>query len=143
MAERRMLCKTVILSDSFLALPVSSRDLYMFLCISADDDGFVNNPYTIIRMIGSTAGDLEHLIDKGFVLMFEDGIIVVTHWKLHNYIQNDRYKETKYLEQKKRLGLNIFGGYYKKDEEQMILDECIQNVSKMDTQDRLGKTRRD
>lgn len=132
MAERRMLSKTVILSDSFLALPVSSRDLYMFLCISADDDGFVNNPYTIIRMIGSTSGDLEHLLGKGFVLMFEEGIIVVTHWRLHNSIKKDRYKETKYLEEKKKLGIKSTGEYYKKAEEQLVLDECIQNGTNLE-----------
>ena len=100
MAERRMLSKSVIQSDVFLEMPLSSQALYMHLNVCADDDGFVGNPKTILRMTGAGEDDLKLLIAKGFVIVFKTGIIVITHWKRNNYIQKDRYKETIYKDEK-------------------------------------------
>ena len=131
MAERRMFAKTIVLSDAFLDLSLSARCLYFTLGMLADDDGFVNNPKSVMRQVGASQDDLNLLLLKRFVLGFESGVIVIKHWRIHNYIQKDRYKESKYVEEKAMLTIDEKGSY----------TECIQNVSKMDTQVRLGKDR--
>lgn len=129
MAERRMFAKTIVTSDAFLDMPLSARCLYFTLGMFADDDGFVNNPKSIMRQVGACTDDLNLLIAKRFILTFESGVIVIKHWKIHNYIAKDRYKETKYIEEKSKLALDEKGAY----------TECIQDVYKMDTQVRLSK----
>ena len=131
MAERRMFAKTIVTSDAFLDMPLSARCLYFTLGMFADDDGFVNNPKSIMRQVGASQDDLNLLLLKKFILSFESGVIVIKHWKIHNYIAKDRYKETKYIEEKSTLMLDDKGAY----------TECIQDVYKMDTQVRLGKDR--
>ena len=134
MAERRMFAKTIIDSDAFLNMPLTTQALYFHLCMRADDDGFVNNPQKIQRMIGASDDDLKILCAKNFIIPFESGIIVIKHWKIHNYIQNDRYKPTVYEEEKALLSV--------KNNKAYTLDtECIQDVSIVDTQVRLGKDR--
>lgn len=127
MAERRMFAKTIVLSDAFLDMPLSARCLYFTLGMLADDDGFVNNPKSIMRQAGSSIDDMNILIGKRFILTFDSGVIVIKHWRIHNYIQKDRYKESKYIEEKSTLMIDEKGAY----------TECIQSVSKMDTQVRL------
>jgi hypothetical protein len=73
--------------------------------MAADDDGFVNNPRKIQRMVGSSDDDMKLLIAKSFIKTFDSGIIVIKHWKMHNYIQNDRYKPTDYVDEKSMLEL--------------------------------------
>lgn len=135
MAERRMFAKTIIDSDAFLDMPLSAQALYFHLSMRADDDGFVNNPKKIQRMVGASDDDCKLLVIKRFILTFESGIIVIKHWKIHNYIRNDRYKETKYLEEKSLLELNKNNGYTEKQ------PLGIPNGYQMDTQVRLGKDR--
>jgi len=133
--ERRMFAKTIIDSDAFLDMPTSTQSLYFHLAMRADDDGFINNPKKIQRMIGCSDDDLKLLIAKRFIIPFENGIVVIKHWKIHNYIQKDRYKPTIYQEEKKKLKVKDNGGYG-------LLDtECIQDVSSLETQVRLGKVR--
>lgn len=137
MAERRMFSKTIIDSDFFIDMPLSAQSLYFHLSMRADDDGFINNPKKIQKMIGASDDDLKLLLAKRFLIPFESGIVVIKHWKIHNYIQKDRYKETIYTDEKQKL-------LTKKNKEYELLEpiaECIQNVSKMDTQVRLGKVR--
>ncbi|MFT8343404.1 MAG: DnaD domain protein [Clostridium beijerinckii] len=105
MADKRMFSKTIIDSDAFLDMPLSTQTLYFHLAMRADDDGFINNPRKIQRMIGCGEDDLKLLIAKKFVIIFESGVIVIKHWKIHNYIQKDRYKETVYREEKSMLSL--------------------------------------
>ena len=131
MAERRMFAKTIVTSDAFLDMPLSARCLYFTLGMLADDDGFVNSPKSVMRQVGASQDDLNLLLIKRFILAFESGVIVIKHWRIHNYIQKDRYKESKYIEEKAKLMIDEKGAY----------TECIQNVSKMDTQVRLGKDR--
>ena len=135
MAERRMFAKTIVTSDAFLDMPPTARCLYFTLGMFADDDGFVNNPKSIMRQIGSTSDDMNILIAKKFVLAFESGVIVIKHWKIHNYIQSDRYHPTKYQEEKSTLLLDENKAYTQAD------TPCIQDVSKVDTEVRLGKDR--
>ena len=126
-----MFAKTVIDSDAFLDMPMSAQCLYFHLAMRADDDGFLNNPKKIQRMIGASEDDLKILIMKRFVLAFDTGVIVIKHWRLHNYIQKDRYKPTIYQEEKASLTEKDNGVY----------TECIQDGYSMDTQVRLGKDR--
>lgn len=134
MAERRMFAKTIIDSDAFLDMPASSQMLYFHLAMRADDDGFVNNPKKIQRMIGAADDDLKLLLVKNFILAFDTGIIVIRHWKIHNYIQKDRYVPTIYQDEMERLTTNA-GGYTKNG------TQCIQPVSSLDTQVSIGKDR--
>lgn len=129
MAERRMFAKTIIDSDAFMDMSLSAQALYFHLSMRADDDGFINNPKKIQRMVGASDDDCKLLIIKRFILTFESGVIVIKHWKLHNYIQKDRYKPTIYQEEKNQISAKKNGVY----------TDCIQNGYSLDTQDRLGK----
>ncbi len=135
MAERRMFAKTIIDSDAFLDMPMSTQALYFHLSMRADDDGFINNPKRIQRMIGASDDDLKLLIAKSFLIIFESGVVVIKHWKIHNYIQSDRYKPTVYAEEKNLLDVKKNKAYTLSD------NSCIQNGYITDTQDRLGKDR--
>lgn len=106
MAERRMFSKQLIDSDLFLNLPTSTQNLYFHLCMRADDDGFVGNPQRIQKLIGASDIDYKLLLAQKFILEFESGVIVITHWKMHNYIRKDRYTPTIYLEEKKLITEN-------------------------------------
>ena len=133
MAERRMFAKTVIDSDAFLDMPSSTQALYFHLSMRADDDGFINNPKRIQRLVNCTDDDLKLLIAKRFIIPFESGIVVIKHWKIHNYIQKDRYKATVYQEEKAMLQVKPNNAYSIKNR------ECIQDGYSLDTQVRLGK----
>lgn len=106
-----MFSMDIVDSDLFLDMPLSSQCLYFHLSMRADDDGFVNSPKKIIKIIGANEDDLKILITKGFVIAFQRGIIVITHWKINNYIRKDRYKETLYIEEKEQLFLTQNGSY--------------------------------
>ena len=93
----------IIDSDAFLDMPLSTQALYFHLNMRADDDGFVGNPKRIQRLVGASEDDLKLLIAKRFLLVFEDGVIVIKHWRMHNTIRNDRYTRTAYIEELKRL----------------------------------------
>ena len=131
MAERRMFAKTIIDSDAFLDMPLSTQALYFHLSMRADDDGFINNPKKVQRSIGCSADDLKVLIAKNFIIPFESGVVVIKHWKIHNYIRNDRYKETVYQEEKSLLD----------EKENKAYTLGIPDGYQMDTQVRLGKDR--
>ena len=133
MAERRMFAKTIIDSDAFIDMPLSTQALYFHLSMRADDDGFINNPKKIQRMIGCSDDDLKLLVAKRFILPFDSGVVVIKHWKIHNYIRNDRYKETVYKDEKAQLALKENGAYTEVD------TVGIPNGYQMDTQYRLGK----
>lgn len=106
-----MFAKSIVLSDAFLDMPLGARCLYMTMGMMADDDGFVNNAKTIIRITGASEDDLRVLISKKFILPFEDGVIVIKHWRINNYLRNDRYQETKYIEDKANLLIDKNGAY--------------------------------
>ena len=139
MAERRMFAKTIIDSDAFLDMPVTSRLLYYDLAMRADDDGFVNAPKKIMRMIGASQDDLSVLILRKFIIPFDNGIVVIKHWRIHNYIRKDTYNETRYIEEKDSLELDENKTYQLKSNEPST--EHIQAVDESSTQVRLGKDR--
>ena len=144
-----MFAKTIIDSDAFLEMPLSTQALYFHLSMRADDDGFLNNAKKVMRMIGANQNDLDLLLVKNFIIKFEDGICVIKHWRIHNYIQTDRYHETMYKDNKNLLNIDDNKAYTlkntgKKLEGNKIIEviepmdtECIQDVYKMDTQVRL------
>lgn len=111
MAERRMFAKTIIDSDEFLDMPLSTQALYFHLSMRADDDGFINNPKKIQRSIGATDGDAALLVAKKFIIPFASGVVVIKHWRINNYLRNDRYHETVYQEEKKALSIKKNGAY--------------------------------
>ena len=111
MAERRMFAKSIVTSDAFLDMPTSARCLYFTLGMFADDDGFVNNPKSINRQIGSSEDDLKVLLMKKFVISFESGVIVIKHWRINNYLRGDRHHETNYKEELQMLATDENGAY--------------------------------
>ena len=134
MAERRMFAKTIIDSDAFLDMPLSTQALYFHLSMRADDDGFINNSKKIQRMIGASDDDLKLLMAKNFIIPFESGVVVIKHWRIHNYIRSDRYKETVYQEEKSLLSLKDNNAYTLGGIPLGIPDD-----TQMDTQVRIGK----
>lgn len=103
MAQKRMFDKSVIRRDDFIEMPDSTQNLYFHLSMDADDDGFVDNWKSIMRMTGKKEDDMKLLIAKNFVIPFDTGVIVIKHWRLNNYLRKDRYTETKYLKEKSNL----------------------------------------
>lgn len=103
MAQKRMFTMKIVDSDAFLDMPLSAQCLYFHLNMRADDDGFIGNAKRIMRVIGCNDDDLKLLIAKRFVLAFEDGIIVIKHWRMHNCLTRTRYCETQYIEEKNQL----------------------------------------
>ena len=125
MAERRMFARAVTGGARFLRMPVTSRLLYYDLGMAADDDGCVE-AFAVMRMTGATEDDLKVLVSKGFVKILNDDLVsLILDWKVNNYIQKDRYHPSIYAKL-----LN----------DQSMDTECIQDVSNLDTQVRLGKT---
>lgn len=135
MAERRMFAKSIVTSDAFLDMPMSSRCLYFTLGMLADDDGFVNNPKSIMRQVGATNDDFQVLLAKKFIIVFESGVIVIKHWRMNNYLRSDRYTATKYIYEKSSIEVDADGIYHRVDA------DGIPNGYQTMTQDRLGKDR--
>lgn len=156
MPERRMLAKSIIESDAFCTMPNEAQMLYVRLNMAADDDGFVSNPRTIMRAYGYGDDSMKLLIAKKFVIPFnrgDDFVFLIKHWKIHNYIQKDRYKASNFRELLRDVYLDENKAYSLtpgSDRKPALpsgvpgMDTgCIHPVSKMDTQVRkeLGEDR--
>ena len=129
MAERRMMAKSIIKSDQFLDMPATTQNLYFHMLLDADDDGFVNAPKSIMRIVGAKEDDMKLLIAKQFVIGFGSGVIVIKHWKIHNYVQSDRYKPSIQPE-RKLLDITANKEYQLNTDHVSTMDtECIQDVS--------------
>lgn len=147
MADRRMFSCKITNSDAFKTMPLSAQALYFQLGMEADDDGFINNAMSVTRGIGATQDDIETLISNRFVMRMDKSILVIKHWRINNYIQKDRYHETAYTQYKDLLALKENGSYTEKDKNDPVWGHsvkgmytgCIQNVSKMDTENSIGK----
>lgn len=139
MAERRMFAKTIIDSDAFLEMPMSARLLYYDLGMRADDDGFVNSPKKIMKMIGATNDDINILIMRKFIIPFDNGIVVIKHWRINNYLRTDRYRETQYVEQKAMLTIDEKGKYHLGDSD-VVPSGIPSGIPTVSTgKDRIGK----
>ena len=110
MAQRRMFSKDITEHDAFLEMPLSTQALYFHLGMQADDDGFVS-PNRIMRMIGCQMDDLKVLVAKKYALHFEDGVVVIKHWKMNNLIRKDRYKKSSHSEKMALLKEKSNGAY--------------------------------
>lgn len=111
MAKKRMFNSGVLETDAFMDMPLSAQALYFHLNLRADDDGFVGNPKRITQNIGASIDDLKVLIAKRFLIAFEDGVIVIKHWRMHNVIKKDRYTKTNFIEDLNRLKIKDNGAY--------------------------------
>ena len=127
-----MFSPEIVCSDEFLDMPISSRDLYYQLGMRADDDGFIQ-PRSVMRQVGSSNDDLKVLLSKRFLLTFESGVVVIKHWLIHNMIRGDRYKPTRFQEEKKVLFIK----------ENKAYTDWQPNGNQMAPQVRLGKVRLD
>lgn len=116
MAEKRMFSTKIIDSDAFLDMPLSTQALYFHLSMRADDDGFLNNAKKIMRNISATQNDYDLLLMKRFIIQFPDGICVIKHWRINNYLRKDRYTETLYSEEFSMLDVKENGSYCLKEE---------------------------
>ncbi len=129
-----MFSPDIVASDAFLDMPSSTQALYFHLGMNADDDGFVS-PKKIMRILGAQDDDLKVLLTKRFVLPFESGVVVIKHWLIHNLIRKDRYKETRYVDEKRLLIVKENGAYTE------LTTTRQPNGNQMAPQGRLGKGR--
>ena len=115
MASKRMFNMKIVDSDAFLDMPLSTQCLYFHLNMRADDDGFIGNPKRIKQLVGASDDDLKLLIAKRFIITFENGVIVIKHWRMHNTLSKQRYRETSYLDEKRSLKIKENGSYSMED----------------------------
>ena len=143
MAEKRMFSKQIVDSDAFLEMPLSTQALYFHLSMRADDDGFLNNAKKVMKIIGANQNDYDLLVAKSFIIQFSDGICVIKHWRINNYLRKDRYTETIYQEEKAMLTMQPNGRYSLKDSIREMDDfpVGIPLVDRSDTQNRIEKNR--
>lgn len=138
MAEKRMFSSNVIDSDAFLDMSPTARLLYYDMGMRADDDGFIDSPKKIMRIIGASDSDLKELIDNGFVLRFESGVIVIRHWYVNNRVRRDTYHETIYTEEKSRLLLEKNNVYQLRNDS---VTDTLQTRDEIGSQIRGGENR--
>ena len=103
MANKRMFSIDVTETDSFLEMPLTAQALYFHLGMRGDDDGFVSNPRSIMRVAGCSEGDLAILAEAGYIISFRSGVIVISDWKVNNNLRNDRYKPTTFQDERSML----------------------------------------
>ena len=127
MAKKRMFNNDVLDTDAFLGMPLSAQALYFHLNMRADDDGFISNPRRVQKYVGASEDDLKLLIVKNFIITFDDGVIVIKHWRMHNTIQKDRYRKTNYIDDLNKLGIKENRAYTLNVSN--LETKCIQNVS--------------
>ena len=139
MAERRMFAKTIIDSDAFLEMPATSQLLYFHLGLRADDEGFVNKPKSIMRDVGCKDDDMRVLITKNFVIPFESGVVVIKHWRIHNWIRKERIQETKYTDERALLAVKENGAYTLNVRQ--LSDTCQTSGCQLSAEIRLDKDR--
>ncbi len=138
MAEKRMFSTRIIDSDAFLEMPLSTQALYFHLSMRADDDGFLNNAKRIMDMIKANQNDYDLLLAKSFIIQFPDGICVIKHWRINNYIRKDRYHETVYTEEKELLTVKKNGAYSLNSRDS---DVGIPECNHAETESRVEKNR--
>ena len=145
MAERRMISSKIVCSDAFIEMPFSAQALYYQLNMEADDDGFLNSPKRVARMLGASEADLALLLEKRFVLWFSNGVIAIKHWRINNQIRKDRYTPTQYQEEFNALDIKDDGAYTEKKKELVdtLATTWQPDGNHLATQDRLGKDRLD
>ena len=129
MADKRMFSKKMISSDAFLDMPLTTQGLFFHLAMRADDEGIVDCPNRIVREVKATKEDLDLLIKKRYILTFPSGVILIKHWKIHNYIAKDRFTPSTYTEELSTVCLKSNKSY----------TERIQNIDNLFHQSREDK----
>lgn len=138
-----MFALDVIDTDRFCEMPVSARLLYYELGMRGDDEGFVQNPKRIMLTTGTTVDDLKVLAAKGYVILFDSGVLVITHWQKNNFIQKDRFHETTCLAEKAQIQTTDSKIYELLPSGNKLDTPCIRTVSDLEAQIRLDKTRKE
>ena len=147
MAERRMFTKKVTDDDNFMSLSSSAQALYLHLSMSADDDGFCNQVSLSMFKAHASVQDLEALLEKRYIYQFENGVIVIKHWRMANALRKDRYTPTAFQEELAKLDLKKNGSYTLSNMPKMPAEDdgcqngnqCLPQVSVGDN--RLGNVR--
>lgn len=139
MAERRMFTKKVTDDDNFVNLSASAQALYLHLTMGADDDGFCNQISASMFKAHASVQDLEALLEKRYLLQFENGVIVIKHWRMANALRKDRYTQTAFKEELSRLKIKDNGAYTYSDE--AGLPSGCQLVAERLPQNRIDKNR--
>ena len=144
MAERRMFTKKVTDDDNFMSLSSSAQALYLHLSMSADDDGFCNQVTISMFKAHASVQDLQALLEKRYIYQFENGVIVIKHWRMANALRKDRYTQTVFKEELAKLKIKENGAYSLEDGCQVVAERLpsgCQVVAEMLPQDRIGKNR--
>jgi len=146
MAHKRMFSKDITESDAFADMPLSTQALYFHLGMSADDDGFINNPKRVQRSVGASIDDLNLLIAKRFVIPFKSGVVVIKHWRINNTVRSDRYCPTAYQEEFAMLSVKDNKAYtLKNDASELVVSQAdtvgIPDGNQLDTQNRIEEDR--
>lgn len=144
MADRRMFTKKITDDDRFMSLPSSAQALYLHLSMSADDDGFSNQIATSMFKAHASTADLEMLLERKYLYQFDDGVIVIKHWRMANALRKDRYTKTAFQEDLAKLSLDENNAYTMSDGDgcRLVADRLPNGchmVAKRLPQDRLGK----
>ena len=119
MAEKRMFARSIVSSDAFITMSPTAQCLYFQLNLSADDDGVVNNPISIMRTVGAEEKDFEELIERKFLILLESGVYVIKHWNINNNIRADRKRESTYKKELSELKKQENGAYTTANDSQM------------------------
>jgi len=139
MAKKRMFSLQIVDTDAFLEMPLSTQALYFHLVMRADDEGFIDNPKRIMRLIGCQDDEMKVLIAKRFILIFESGVIVIKHWLIHNTIRMDRFNQTVYTDEKSLLSIKENKAYT--DNGNQLVTKWQPNGNQMETQVKLSKVK--
>ena len=141
MAERRMFTRKITDDDHFASLSSSAQALYLHLSMSADDDGFNNQVATAMFKAHASVGDLEALLANRYIYQFENGVIVIKHWRMANALRKDRYTPTSFKEELSMLSLDENNAYTMSKDgvvAERLPDGC-QMVAERLPQDSIGK----
>ena len=123
MAEKRMFARSIVSSDAFITMSPTAQCLYFQLNLSADDDGVVNNPISIMRTVGAEEKDFEELVERKFLILLESGVYVIKHWNINNNIRADRKRESTYKKELSELKKQENGAYTTANNNQMTDNE--------------------
>lgn len=124
MCKRKTFCQEILFADAFTDMPLKVRWLYICLNYGADDDGFVESPNCLVNVCQCTKKDLKLLADKGYLILFDSGVVLITHWYVHNKpFRPDRYHETKHLNEKLLVELDSKEKVYRLKMERSIADD--------------------
>ena len=111
MAERRMFTKKVTDDENFINLSSSAQALYLHLSMSADDDGFTSQISVSMFKAHASVQDMEALLEKRYIYQFDNGVIVIKHWRMANALRKDRYSPTAFQEELAKLDTKDNGAY--------------------------------